>query len=63
MKIIWEVFSWLAMICALGAYLIGWIALFTKTTVWNISTEFWFYDAIVAGIFAIFFLVYGLKGR
>ena len=59
MKTIWKVFAWISIICGLLAYLMGWLALFSNSTIWNIPTEFWFYDAIAAGIFALFFVIYG----
>ncbi len=59
MKTLWKILAWLSIACGLVAYSIGWTALFTKTAVWNISPEFWFYDAIATGIFGLFFLIYG----
>lgn len=57
MKILWKILAWLSIICGLSAYFIGWIALFTESVFWNIPNEFWFYDAVAAGIFGIFFLI------
>jgi hypothetical protein len=34
--------------------------LLTKSVIWGIPTEFWFYDAVAAGIFGIFFLIYAV---
>jgi len=62
MKTIWKVFAWLAVICGLLGYGTGWIALLSNITLWNIPTQFWFYDAFVAGIFALFFVIYGVHG-
>ncbi len=62
MKIIWKVFAWISIACGLLAYLIGWTALLIKSVYWSIPTEFWFYDAIAAGIFAVFFIIYGAHG-
>ena len=59
MKTIWKVFAWISIICGLATYLIGWLALLTKSVLVGIPTEFWFYDAIAAGIFALFFTIYG----
>lgn len=59
MKTLWKVLAWLSIACGLIAYSLGWIALFTKSVIWNIPTEFWFYDAVAAGIFGLFFLIYG----
>ncbi len=59
MKTIWKVFAWISIICGLFAYLLGWIALFSNSILWNIPNEFWFYDAIATGIFALFFIIYG----
>ncbi len=62
MKTIWKVFAWLSIICALAAYVIGWAALIAKSVIFGIPTEFWFYDAVAAGIFAVFFTIYGAHG-
>ena len=55
---IWKILTWLTAACGITAYFLGWFALIQKSTLW-IPTEFWFYDAITAGIFAIFFLIWG----
>ncbi len=62
MKTLWKVFAWLAAICGLVTYLVGWLALIQKSAIW-IPTEFWFYDAIAAGVFAVFFLLYAVHGE
>lgn len=62
-KILWIVLAWLSIICGLITYLIGWIALLTGTTYLNIPNEFWFYDAIAAGLFAVFFLIYSVHSK
>lgn len=59
MRTIWKVLAWISIICGLLAYGMGWIALFSNTVFWNIQTQFWFYDAIAAGIFGLFFVIYG----
>lgn len=59
MKTIWKAFAWISIICALVTYAIGWIALMVKSVLFGIPTEFWFYDAVAAGIFAVFFIIYG----
>ena len=58
MKTIWKVLTWLSAACGLTSYFIGWTALIQESTIW-VQTEFWFYDAVTAGIFAIFFSVWG----
>ena len=63
MKTIWKVFAWISIACGLLAYLAGWIALLSNSTLWSIPTEFWFYDAIAAGIFALFFVIYGAHNK
>ena len=59
MKTIWKAFAWISMGCALVPYALGWIALIAKSALFGIPTEFWFYDAVAAGIFAVFFTIYG----
>jgi len=63
MKTLWKILAWISIICGLAAYFTGWIALVAKTMIWSISTEFWFYDAIAAGIFGLFFLLYGVHAQ
>ena len=58
MKTTWKIFAWISIACGLLGYGTGWIALFSKRVLWNIPTEFWFYDAVAAGIFALFFVIY-----
>lgn len=60
MTIFWKFLAWLSMACGLIAYFIGWTALVSRTVIWGIPTEFWFYDSIAAGIFGLFFLIYGV---
>lgn len=60
MKTLWKIIAWLFIVCGLLTYLIGWFALFTELLIWNIPTEFWFYDAVAVGIFGIFFLIYAV---
>jgi hypothetical protein len=60
MKPFWKFLAWISIACGLGAYSIGWIALFARSAVWGIPTEFWFYDSIAAGIFGLFFLIYAV---
>jgi len=60
MKTIWKVFAWLAIVCGLLGYGTGWITLLSNSILWNIPTQFWFYDAMAAGIFALFFVIYGV---
>ncbi|MEK6938964.1 MAG: hypothetical protein AABX04_08045 [Nanoarchaeota archaeon] len=63
MRTIWKVLAWVSMGCGLATYFIAWIAIMMGTTFFSIPTEFWFYDAISAGIFGLFFLkLYGMKG-
>ena len=54
----WKFLAWISIACSFLTYLIGWYALFTKTAVWGIATEFFFYDSIVAVMFGVFFLIY-----
>lgn len=55
--------SWFFFLCGVAAYLIGWAGLLQGTTL-LIPAEFWFYDAMAAGIFGLFLLkVYKLKGN
>ncbi len=54
----WKFLAWISIICSFLAYLTGWYALFAKTTVWGVSTEFFFYDSIAAVMFGVFFLIY-----
>ena len=64
MKTIWKILAWISVLCGLAAYFTGWIALAAKTAIWNIPTEFWFYDAVATGVFGLFFLIYGVhSGR
>ena len=56
----WKFLAWVSIACGLIAYFVGWWALLTKTTVWGISTEFFFYDAIAAVMFGVFFLIYSV---
>ncbi len=63
MKTLWKVFAWISVICGLLAYFTGWVALFTRSVFWNIPTEFWFYDSVAAGIFAVFFLIYSVHSK
>ncbi|HLC64871.1 MAG TPA: hypothetical protein VJI46_01970 [Candidatus Nanoarchaeia archaeon] len=62
---IWRIFAWIALICALITYSIGWVALIIKRDIW-VPTQYWFYDAVAVGIFAVFFLIYSVhsgKGK
>ncbi len=54
---LWKVLAWIFALCGFTAYLIGWVAL-TNRVEYFIPTEFWFYDAIAAGVFALFFSSY-----
>ena len=63
MKTIWKVLAWIFVICGLITYATGWIALFTKSVIWNIPIEFWFYNAISAGIIGLFFLIYSIHNK
>ena len=63
MKRLFKVFAWISIACGLLAYLVGWIALFTKSVFWSIPNEFWFYDAVVTGIFGLFFLIYSVHSK
>jgi len=63
MKIVWKVLAWIFVACGFIAYSLGWIALFTKSVIWSIPTELWFYDAIATGIFGLFLLIYGAHSQ
>lgn len=63
MKTIWKAFAWISIICAVVAYVIGWVALIAKNILFGIPTEFWFYDAIAASMFAVFFIIYGVHAE
>ncbi len=54
---LWKVVAWVFALCGIVAYVTGWIALMNETIYW-VATEYWFYDAITAGIFAVFFSSY-----
>ncbi|HDZ54107.1 MAG TPA: hypothetical protein ENI19_03390 [Candidatus Nealsonbacteria bacterium] len=54
----WKFWAWVSIICGLGAYTIGWYGLLTKTAVWGIATEFFFYDSMAAFMLGIFFVIY-----
>ncbi len=54
---LWKVLAWVFALCGMAAYITGWIALLNNMTYW-VPTEYWFYDAITAGIFAVFFSSY-----
>ncbi|MEM4253119.1 MAG: hypothetical protein QXE84_06310 [Candidatus Nitrosotenuis sp.] len=58
MKMLWRILSGIAGGCGLGAFFIGWASHILGKTIW-LATEFWFYDAIASGVFAILFLVWG----
>lgn len=58
MNPLWKIIAWISIICGLITYLIGWVVLFSRSVIWGIPVEFWFYDAIAAGIFGLFFLIY-----
>ena len=62
-KTLFKVLAWIFIICGILAYSIGWINLFTKSVIWDIPTEFWFYDAISAGIMGLFFLIYSVHSK
>lgn len=63
MQMVWKVLAWISIICGLIAYFVGWAVLTTKVVIWDVPTEFWFYDAIAAGIFALFFLIYSVHSE
>ena len=62
MKRIWEIIAWVSIACGLAAYFVGWTALMIGSTI-LVPTEFWFYDAVAAGIFGIFFLIYAVHSE
>lgn len=59
----WRVLAWLALACGAIAYFVGWGAAITQTQVWNIPTQIWFYDAVAAVAFAIFFMMYAAESN
>ena len=61
METLWKVLTWLSAVCGLVTYGFGWLALVTTSEIW-VPTIFWFYDAIAAGVFAVFFLLWGVHG-
>jgi hypothetical protein len=56
----WKFWAWISIACGATAYLAGWYALLAKTIVLGIPTEFFFYDAIAAAMFGVFFLIYSI---
>ncbi len=56
-RILWKVLAWVFALCGMAAYLTGWVALMNNTSYW-VPTEYWFYDAIAAGVFAVFLSSY-----
>jgi hypothetical protein len=63
MKVLaWQVLATLFVLCGIAVYLVGWVALLTKST--NlVSADFWFADAGATAAFAIFFLILALLGQ
>ena len=62
MRKVWKIIAWISIVCGLVAYIIGWIALLKNTSI-LIPTEFWFYDAIAAAMFGVFFLIYSAHSK
>ncbi len=62
MKKLWKILAWVSMTCGLVSYSIGWFALAFNSKAW-VPAELWFYDAIAAGVFGIFFLLYAFPNR
>lgn len=60
---IWKFLAWISIVCGIITYFVGWIALLSRSIIWGIQTEFWFYDSVAAGIFGLFFLLYAPYGR
>ncbi len=61
-KNLWGIISWIFVACGLIAYALGWVSM-SGTNIFSIPTEMLFYDAMVAGIFAIFFLIYAMHSN
>lgn len=59
MKKVWKVLAWIFAACGLLTYLAAWADLFFGWRIFGVSPEFMFYDAIVAAVFAVFFLLWG----
>ncbi|MBI4015971.1 MAG: hypothetical protein HY362_04610 [Candidatus Aenigmarchaeota archaeon] len=60
---LWGIISWIFVICGLIAYGFAWTAMATGTKPFLIQPELFLYDAMVAGIFAIFFLIYAMHSN
>ena len=59
MKAIWKLCAWLSVVCGLTTFLIGWTGLIQGGNIFGIAPEFYFFDAIGAVLFGIFFLLWG----
>lgn len=60
--LVWKVLAALFVLCGIAAYLVGWAALLTKTTI-LVSADFWFADATATAVIAVFFLILALWGQ
>lgn len=63
MKILLKVLTAVFAICGIGAYLAGWVAVLTKSTIFAVPTDVWFLDAIATAVFAIFFLILAMHSE
>ncbi len=59
MKMLWKICTWVSVICGFTTFIIGWIALMLGQNIFGIAPEFYFFDAIAAVVFGIFFLMWG----
>lgn len=59
MKTIWKMLAWIFAACGLVAYLSAWGEVWFGWKMWRANSEVLFADAVVTGIFAIFFLIWG----
>ena len=61
-----KIIAWLFVLCGFVSYLAAWVNTFTKTSLFGIDTTVYFYDAMTAVLFGLFFLLWALhlpKGK
>ncbi len=58
-----RIISWIFAFCGIATYLLAWGNMLLGTEILGISTEVYFYDAIAAGVFAIFFMLTSIACR
>ncbi|HIH15311.1 MAG TPA: hypothetical protein HA360_00260 [Nanoarchaeota archaeon] len=59
MRTLWKILAWVSLLCGLLTFLTAWISLMLGKNIFGIAPEFYFFDAIGAVLFAIFFLIWG----